>query len=169
MFIMFRSTRLLFAISVLILASLACQAMAGGDAPAAPADPVEQGQPVVPEEPAATPVDEPVQPEQPAAPEPAAGLGIETEFPFPDDVHSCMDLGSSGVMCQTDKSLEEVLEFYRDAFAASGYTEREINTVIADTVLSLVFDGHESGQAIVLQCVDLGTGSASITLRFEDV
>jgi hypothetical protein len=165
---MFRSARFLLAISVLILASLACQAIGNvADAP------VEQVQPAAPE-PTEVVADEPAQPEEPAAPEPSApepvtGLGIETEFPFPDDAHTCMDIGGGAVMCQTNTSLDEVLAFYRQAFADAGYTEREINTVVADTVLSLVFDGHESGQAIVLQCVDLGTGSASITLRFEDL
>ena len=168
---MFRSVRFLLAISVLILASLACQAIGiGADAPVAPA---EDTQPAAPE-PTKVVVDEPAQPQEPAAPEPPApepakGLGIETEFPFPDDAHTCMDIGAGAVMCQTNKSLAEVLEFYRQAFADAGYTEREINTVVTDTVLSLVFDGHESGQAIVLQSVDLGTGSASITLRFEDL
>jgi hypothetical protein len=160
---MFRSTRLLFAISVLILASLACQAVTGGGgAPAAPADQAEPAETV--EQPA--PAQDYEDYEEPAAP--AAGLGIETEFPFPADAHTCMDLGSNRVMCQSGESLADIAAFYRAEFSAKGYTERELLTVESDAVISLVFDGHESGQVIVLQCVDLGAGSTSITLSFED-
>jgi hypothetical protein len=163
---MFRSTRLLFAISVLVLASLACQAVTGGgDAPAAPADQAEPAEAA--EQPApAQDYEDYEDYGEPAAP--AAGLGIETEFPFPADAHTCMDLGSNGAMCQSGESLADIAAFYRAEFSAKGYTERELLTVESDAVISLVFDGHESGQTIVLQCVDLGTGSASITLRFED-
>ncbi|MFO7584188.1 MAG: hypothetical protein R6W69_05610 [Anaerolineales bacterium] len=164
---MFRSARFLLPVFVLLLASLACQAVTGGgDAPVAPESPVEQFQPEPTEAVAEQPA--PAQEyDEPAAP--AAGLSIETEFPFPADSHTCMDLGSNGVMCQSGESLKDVAAFYRAEFKAKGYTERELLTVESDAVISLVFDGHESGQAIVLQCVDLGTGSTSITLRFEDV
>ncbi len=79
-----------------------------------------------------------------------------------------MDLGNGAINFQTKLSLQETLTFYREAFAQAGYTEREINTAITDSTFSLVFDGHASGKAIVLQGVDLG-GSTNVNLRFEDL
>jgi hypothetical protein len=163
---MLRSARVLLAISVLVLASLACQALAGGgDVPVAePQAPVQEAAPAESES---------VEPAQPPAQEqesaPAAGLGFETEFPIPDDASNGFDLGNGMVSFQTGLALEEALAFYRDSFSAAGYAEREITTVVSDTTFSIVFDGHESGKAIVVQAVDLGGGLVNITIRFEDI
>lgn len=160
-----RLNRIFLALSVLVLASLACQALAGGsEAAPEPAAPVEESQPVEEAEPTEA-VEQPAEAE--AAP--AAGLGFETEFPVPDDASNGFDLGGGMISFQTGLSIEDSLAFYRDSFAAEGYTEREINTAITDTTFSIVFDGHESGKAIVVQAVDLGSGLVNITLRFEDM
>jgi hypothetical protein len=66
-------------------------------------------------------------------------------------------------------SVEDAIAFYRDAFAGAGLTERTINTAITATTFSMVFDGHASGKAIVVQGVDLGNGTTNINIRFEDV
>lgn len=166
---MFRSARILLFISVLVLASLACQAVMGGDASAPVAEPqIEQSEPQVEQ-----PDDEA---DQPVAPEPTdaldefeGGLGFETEFPLPEDASNGFDFGDGMISFQTELSIEESLAFYRESFTDAGYTEREILTSVTDTVFSVVFDGHESGKAIVIQAVDLGNGSVNITIRFEDV
>ena len=54
-------------------------------------------------------------------------------------------------------------------FGKQGYTERELLTTVTDGVFSFVFDGHESGQAIVIQGVDLGDGSVNVNISFQDV
>ena len=79
-----------------------------------------------------------------------------------------MQLDENSINFQTDLSLEEVVDFYRDVFIAQGLTERKLLTVIEDNVVSMVFDGLPNGMAIVLQCVDLGS-STNVNLRFEDV
>ncbi len=164
---MFRSIRLVLPLVVLLFASLACQAvMGGGSTPITPQPSVEQPEPDVPDATEPAPATQPAAVPTSTSP---SGLGIQTEFPFPNDARDCMDLGSNGVMCQSGISLKDAAAFYRAEFAAKGYTERELLTLESDTVLSLVFDGHESGKAIVLQCVDLGTGSISIILRLEDM
>jgi hypothetical protein len=56
-----------------------------------------------------------------------------------------------------------------DSFTSSGYTERTILTVTSETTFSMVFDGHESGQAIVVQGVDFGDGTVNVNIRLEDV
>ncbi|HAE60694.1 MAG TPA: hypothetical protein DCG54_14625 [Anaerolineae bacterium] len=166
---MTRSARFLLVLSVLVLASLACQALiGGGDSAPEPAAPMEEES--LPEAPEPTQEQEAEQPgeaEEPAAP--AASLGFETEFPVPDDAANGYDLGGGMISFQTGLSIEESLAFYRDSLEAEGYTEREINTAITDTTFSIVFDGHESGQAIVIQAVDLGSGSVNVTIRFEDM
>jgi hypothetical protein len=70
---------------------------------------------------------------------------------------------------QTKSTLDESMAFYRDEYGNQGYTERDILTVTSETTFSMVFDGHESGKAIVVQGVDLGDGTTNISIRLEDV
>jgi hypothetical protein len=93
----------------------------------------------------------------------------DTEFPLPPDVENFMDLGDDSINYQTSMPLTDVIEFYREAFAAAGYDERDITTAITDTTFSIVWDGHPNGKAIVVQGVDLGDGTVNINVRFEDV
>jgi hypothetical protein len=143
------SKRWLYALVVLLIASLACQAIGGGD--------TQDTQPT----------QAPVQEDSPATDTSDPQGSSEAEFPMPSDASNVVEAGGT-LNFQTGLSLEESVEFYRDAFKAQGLTEREITTVIEDSVFSLVFDGHSSGQAIVVQGVDLG-GSTNINVRFEDV
>ena len=100
----------------------------------------------------------------------ACGTSYETNFPLPDSVSKFDGAGGdSPINFQTELSLDEVLAFYRAEFEAAGMAEREINTSITDTTISLVFDGHISGQAVVLQAVDLGNGSTNVNIRLEDI
>ena len=96
------------------------------------------------------------------------GENVETDFPLPDSVNNLTDAMGT-IIFQTDMTLDETLAFYRNAFAEKGYTERDLLTAITDQTASLVFDGHESGQAIVLQLVVLSETTTNVTLRFEDI
>jgi hypothetical protein len=63
------------------------------------------------------------------------------------------------------------LAFYREELEALGFQERQINTVVTDTVFSVVFDGWpQEGalvvQSVVVQSVDLGH-RVNVNLRFE--
>jgi hypothetical protein len=66
-------------------------------------------------------------------------------------------------------SLDDAMKFYKDALTKSGYKERTILTVTSDTTFSMVYDGHKSGKAIVVQGVDLQDGSVNISIRLEGV
>lgn len=148
----------LFLILALVLSSLACQALTGGRG----GNPMES----------APSVENPANP-QPAAPnEPqedfSFSFGGESEFPMPSDAKNVVSVAGT-VNYQTNLSLDEVMDFYRDAFGKRGYTERSILTVVSDGVFSMVFDGHESGKAIAVQGVDLGDGTVNVNIRFEDV
>ncbi len=102
------------------------------------------------------------------AQEPTKKSGYNTEFPLPDKVTNFTDLGDSAINFQTDMSLNDSIAFYREAFVKLGYTERTINTAITDAPFSMVFAGHASGKAIVIQGVDLG-GNTNINIRFESL
>jgi hypothetical protein len=94
---------------------------------------------------------------------------FDTVFPLPDDVQNFTgDGGKSPINFQTSLSLDEVIEFYRQAFTEQGLTERTILTEISDSGFSMVFDGWPSGKAVVIQGVDFGT-SINVNIRFEDV
>ena len=151
----------LFLVVIFVFVLSAC---GGGEAPApAPAEEapaVEEAEPV---EEVASPTEAPVEVEEEAPP-----AVVESEFPLPDDVESVTDLGNGSITFSTSFSLPDAVSFYRFAFIDLGYTEREINTSITETVFSMVFDGHESGKAIVIQGLILGD-NVQITLRYEDM
>jgi predicted small secreted protein len=152
-----RKTPVLLAILALIASSLACQTLqgGGGDVPAAPPAVDNTNElPPVPTQDSSGGFDD--------------FLGGEADFPMPDDASNVVSI-SGTVNFQTNLSLEEAMDFYRDVFGSQGYTEREILTVVSDTTFSMVFDGHESGEAIVVQGVDLGDGTTNVNVRLEDV
>ena len=143
--------RIFLAIVLLVLASLACQALGGGgDAPSS-----------VPES-----GDE----DPPSSDNGGSNQGSsDSDFPMTKDAYSVVDVGDGTVLFYTKMSGDDVMEFYRDEYTSRGYTEREILTVVSDGVFSMVFDGDPSGKAVVIQSVDLGDGSRTVTIRLEDV
>ncbi len=95
--------------------------------------------------------------------------GYNTKFPLPSSVSNFTDTGNNSINFQTNLSLKDTIAFYRDAFKKEGITERTVNTAITDTTFSLVFDGDPSGEAIVVQGVDLGNGKTNVNIRYEKV
>ena len=148
---------ILFAILALVLASLACQTLSGGgggDAPELPAPSDDDGVEVAPQE----------------SDDSESGgdtSGVETEFPLPDGATNVQNLGGT-TNFQVKMTLDEAMKFYMDALTSEGYTERPILTVTSETTFSMVFDGHESEKAIVVQGVDMGDGTVNVNIRLED-
>ena len=158
--------RIFLAITVLVFASLACQTLMGGrdgtatEAPSVPSEPdIKQAEPTV------------------ALPESndngnndngSDGAVVSTDFPMTDDAFNVTEVGGT-LLYYTKMSLEDVMEFYRDEYTAKGYTEREILTTVSDGIFSMVFDGDPSGKAVIIQSVDLGDGSRTVTIVLEDV
>jgi len=152
--------RIFLALTVLVFASLACQALTGGgggdEVPAAASEPaIDQAEPTA------------------ALPDSndsgSGGNAVSTDFLMTDDAFNVIDVGDGNLLYYTKMSMNDVLKFYRDGYTAKGYTEREILTSISDGVFSIVFDGDPSGKAIVIQSVDLGDGSRTVAIRLEDV
>lgn len=151
----------LLAILALVFASLACQTVLGGGNGV---DQIESLPPVdnSNDTPAATPES------TEESSDPDFSLGGDSEFPMPDDATNVVSVAGT-VNYQTKLSLEEVMAFYRDTYGKQGFTERELLTTVSDGVFSFVFDGDESGQAIVIQGVDLGDGTVNVNISLQDV
>ena len=141
-------------VTVLVFASLACQALAGGGVPANRNvdSPSSDGGNV---DESGGGVDQ--------------GSSSDSDFPMTDDAYNILDIGDGSVLYYTKMSLDDVMKFYRDEYTSRGYTENELLTVVSDGVFSMVFDGDPSGKAVVIQSVDLGDGSRTVTIRLEDV
>lgn len=144
--------RALLVLVVLVLSSLACQALsAGGRAPA--------------NDPGSTDANSPSTSDE--------GGGKETNsdsgFPMTSDAYGVIDIGDGSILYYTKMSLDDVMQFYRDEYTSRGYTEYELLTVASDGVFSMVFEGDPSGKSVVIQSVDLGDGSRTVTIRLEDV
>ena len=159
------------AISALTLAALACTCSgllidaAPTEAPIIepPTEDTGGGEPT-----AEQPVDAPTKPPIGAPTDTPEGSVVQSEFPLPDDAHDLIE-ASGTLNFQTSLPMKDVPDFYRQAFADQGYTERTLLTVISDQAISMVWDGHPSGQAIVVQAVDLGGGSTNINIRLEAI
>ena len=149
--------RIYLAIAVLVSALLACQTLAGGSEPPPAAPPAtESANPEITE---STPVVEE---------NGNTDSVTSTDFPITGDAYNVTDANGT-LLFYTKLSLEETMNFYREEYTARDYTEREILTVVADGTFSMVFDGDPSGSAVVIQSVDLGDGSRTVTVRLEDV
>ena len=154
--------RIFLAIAVLVLASLACQAVTGGgdrdDDNNVPNSENGGSQPDV------------TQP-TPGSDNSNGGSdsSISTDFVITDDAYNVTEIGDGSLLYYTKLSAEEAMNFYRDEYTARGYKEREILTVVSEGTFSMVFDGDPSGKAVVVQSVDLGDGSRTISIRLEDV
>jgi len=140
-----RKARVFAVILVLVLASLACQGLTrgGGDSSTAP----------------------------PSKSEPAQESGGEKSdygFPVTKDAYNVTDFGENSIIYYTKLSMDDVMQFYRDEYEAMGYSERKLLTVVSDTTFSMVFDGDPSDKAVVVQSVDLGDGSRTVSIRLED-
>ena len=150
---------IIFALIALVLASLACQIIMGGgdDGYNAPVIPEVDGGDV----------------EIPAIPSVTTdgggfSVGGDSEFPLPSDASNVISVADV-VNFQTDLPLDEAMKFYQDEFGKLSYNERGLLTVTSDATFSMVFDGHESGKAIVVQGVDLGDGTTNISISLQEV
>ena len=146
--------RIYFAVVILLVATLACQTLAGGggNAPGATTEPGNSNPPV-------------------ATMAPGSNTS-NTGFPMTADAYNVTEIGDGSLLYYTNLSLEEVMAFYRAEYTSRGYTEREILTVVETNsgVFSMVFDGDPSGKSVVIQSVDLGQGDGSrtVSIRLED-
>ena len=151
--------RIYLALSMLLLATLACQTLSGGDGGGGGDQP-----------PAATNAGDSNPPTVSITEAGSGGGGTsDSGFPMTADAFNVTELGDGSLLYYTKSSLEDVMEFYRAEYTSQGYTEREILTVVSEGTFSMVFDGDVSGKAVVIQSVDLGDGSRTVSIRLEEV
>ena len=147
--------RFFLALTVLVVASLACNALAGGkNNSAAPSS--QSGQPTTEQAPSDNGNG-------------SSGTTIKTDFPMTTDASNVVDMGDGSILFYTKMSQADIMKFYRDAYTAKGYKERTLLTVTSDTTFSMVFDGDPSGKAVVIQSVNLGNGSSTVAIRLEAI
>ena len=151
--------RILLAIVVLVFVSLACQALRGDED--APSDVPESSDVNPPSSSDEGYVDK-------NSEEGDNESFSDSEYPMTKDAFNIIDIGDGTLLYYTKMSGEDVMNFYRDEYTSRGYIERELLTVVSDGVFSMVFDGDPSGKAVVIQSVDLGDGSRTVTIRLED-
>lgn len=163
--------RWMLSLAALALAALACNAVMGGgetplDSENEPATQADAPALESPEEPEAAE-------ESPAENDSGSYSGGDSaagsEFPLPEDASNLVELGEAGINFQTGLSVDEAMDFYRQALGGQGLKERDLLTVVSDGVFSMVFDGHSSGKSVVIQGVNLGVGNLNINIRLEDV
>ena len=159
--------RIYLAIAILILATLACQAVTGGgdrdvDDRAPATESIIQPQDTLPTE---IPTEQPVENNNDSNPDST----ISSQFPMTDDAFNVVEVGDGSLVYYTKLSAEAAMQFYRDEYTSRGYTKRDELTIVADGLFSMVFDGDPSGKSVVIQSVDLGDGSRTIAIRLEDV
>jgi len=170
--------RLLILISLLLAASLACSQL-GGETSEGQPETSSTEQPYAPPAEGAPSLAESPYPSAgdassssgtspyPAAPEGEQSDNYDTEFPLPDDLQNFTSLGEGKINFQTNMSLQEVVDFYLQTFTAQGLTEEKILTSITDTTFSMVFKGSPNGKDLVIQGVDLGSGTTNVNIRYE--
>jgi len=93
----------------------------------------------------------------------------DTAFPLPEDVQNLTgEGGESPINFQTSLALDEVVAFYRDAFADMQLSEYGLLTAIEDEGFSMVFTGWPTGEDVVIQGVAFGDAT-NVNIRLEDV
>ncbi len=150
-----KHSRIYLVIGALVLASLACQALAGGRSNEVPSSNDNGTQPAA------------VELTQSANDSGSSNSSVKTDFPLTADAFNLVQVGDGSIVFYTKLSADDAMKFYRDTYTAKGYTERKILTVVTDGTFSMVFDGDPSGKAVVIQSVDLGDGSRTIAIRLE--
>jgi hypothetical protein len=146
--------RIHIAIAVLVLSSLACQAITGG----------KNNVPSSNEN-----VTQPTKATNDNSDTGSSDSSVKTDFPMTPDAFNVTEVGNGSLVYYTKLSAQDAMKFYRDAYTAKGYKERELLTVVSEGTFSMVFDGDPSGKAVVIQSVDLEDGSRTIAIRLEDV
>jgi hypothetical protein len=149
-------TRMLLALSVLVVASLACQSLLGGgstapsgngnDGSGSPSSPGDSG--------------------NSGNSGSGGGSSSVAALPQPSDASNVLDLGNDTIKLETHLSITDTISFYQDALGKVGYTQNDTYTAITDTTFSIVFDGDPSGKRLVVQGVAFN-GSTVVTVRLE--
>ena len=155
----------LLAILALALASLACQTIMGGGDTFQPPE-IEMPETGGGDEIEVPDIEIPTVPPIATDENGDVTIGGESEFPVTSDAFNVIST-SEMVTFQTKMSTDDLLKFYRDEFAAQGYTEDESMAITFGKTFTLAFTGHSSGKVIYVVGADAGDGSIYITITLS--
>lgn len=93
---------------------------------------------------------------------------VIADLPRPGNSSNLTKLSDGMLTFDTDMNLKDMQAFYKDMLTKKGYTERTNLSMLTDAELGLVFDGHASGKAIIVQG-GLIEDYYTITLRLRDI
>lgn len=158
-----RTFRLLIAVSLLALSSLACKAIMGGGQPIAPGLPTEEATQVF----EVIPTKEEDEPSIPEMPTFTTGEEVKTDLPMPEDATQKMDLGSGLITYQTKLSLEELQDFYEKEFKELGFKKNDTMPSMVTKELFTLFYDHTNGKLIVISAVVTGD-FVTVTMQVQD-
>ena len=159
-----KRSRILLAIAVLVISSLACNALSRLGSKPTDVPAIE----TLPALDSISPAETSAPPSSNDGNFPDQTVTTGSDFPMTDDAFNVTDMGDAGLVYYTKLSVEDVMKFYRDELTAKGYKERDILTVTFDGGFSMVFDGDPSGKAVAIQSVDLGDGSRTVTITMGE-
>lgn len=145
-----RKIRVLLAVIVVLLASLACQTIMGGGnglnlpgsngtAPTLPPVTTDGGNITV---------------------------GGASPFPVPSDATNVVSTSIS-VTYQTKLSSSDVIKFYQDEFGKKGYTEDKTMEMNSNGTFTMTFTGYNGGKKIAIGGVSTGSGVTAVTVAVE--
>lgn len=137
--------RILLSITIIILASMACQNTSSGDNTSTEPDPQDN-----------------LETESPNS--------YNGEWPIPNGAYLINEPGRF-LHFQVDMSQNEVMDFYLTELQARGYKDRPISSDYdgSDGIASIVFDGHESGRQILVTIQDRDSNSVYVEIGLTDM
>lgn len=147
--------RWFLALVVLVLASLACQTVAGGG----PQVPDIQQQSPSGDDSGSAPTQVPAD----NGGSTDGGSQIIGGFPVPGDATNVVQAQDT-VVFETKMSTDDLIKFYRDEYGKQGLKERTSMTVTMGQLFTIVFDGDSSGKAISISGADSGKGTTVVTI-----
>ncbi|MBW8012425.1 MAG: hypothetical protein FVQ83_14515 [Chloroflexi bacterium] len=90
----------------------------------------------------------------------------EIGLPVPDAVDT-IEISDGAVSFDTDLTIDALVLFFRNAASTEGFSERTDLTVITADSAYIVFEGHESDLAIVIEMEALSPGLTHVSMSLE--
>jgi hypothetical protein len=137
-----KNYKILLSLTILILASMACQNTSSGDNTSIESNPQD-------------------------GIEAEPSNSYNGEWPIPEGAYAINELGRN-LHFLVDMSHDEVVDFYLTEMRARGYSDIPISSDYdgADGYTSIWFDGHESGRRIIVSSNERDGNSVEVVIGF---
>lgn len=137
-----KNYRVLLSLTILILASIACQTTSSSDVISA-------------------------EPDSESGLDTGSSNPYKGEWPIPEGAYFIKEFGRN-LHFQVDMSQNDIVDFYQTEFQARGYKDIPISSDYdgSDGYVYIVFDGHESGNQINVTLQDRDSNSIYVIIGF---